>query len=174
MYRIAKHRYLWTLLWTLLRAPLLGVCLGVAAQGQATSGPLSIKTIAEVETRGTSGGRDIVRLAPADRVVPGDQVIYTLEVQNTDAATARAPTVIYPIPEHMLYVAHSAVGPGVDVSYSVDGGRNFDRSENLKVAAAGGGLRAALPADYTHIRWQLKHDLKANSVAFVRFRALVK
>jgi uncharacterized repeat protein (TIGR01451 family) len=112
-------------------------------------------------------------LAPADRLVPADQVIYTLEVRNTDASAVSAPTVTYPIPEHMVYIANSAIGPGADVSYSVDG-RSFDKPENLKVPTTAGGLRPATPADYTHIRWQFKHALKANSTAFVRFRALVK
>jgi hypothetical protein len=35
-------------------------------------------------------------------------------------------------------------------------------------------MRLATAADYTHIRWQLKHSLKANSAAFARFRAVVK
>jgi hypothetical protein len=60
------------------------------------------------------------------------------------------------------------------VSYSTDGGRTFAGAENLKVVGADGKPRAAVAADYTHIRWKLKNSLKANSVAFVRFRALVK
>jgi hypothetical protein len=74
----------------------------------------------------------------------------------------------------MRYVADSAVGPGAEVSYSVDGGHTFERAENLKVLGVGGRPRPAAAADYTDIRWQLKNSLKANSVAFVRFRALVK
>jgi hypothetical protein len=74
----------------------------------------------------------------------------------------------------MSYVAESAVGPATEVSYSVDGGNHFDAAENLKIQDADGQLRPAGAADYTHIRWQLKNSLKANSVAFVRFRARVK
>jgi hypothetical protein len=74
----------------------------------------------------------------------------------------------------MKYVAESAVGPGAEVSYSVDGGHNFDRAENLQVPGLDGHPRPAAAADYTHIRWRLKNKLQANSVAFVRFRALVK
>jgi hypothetical protein len=66
------------------------------------------------------------------------------------------------------------VGPGAEVSYSVDGGRSFERAEYLTVQGPDGRLRPAVAADYTDIRWQLKNSLKANSVAFVRFRALVK
>jgi uncharacterized repeat protein (TIGR01451 family) len=133
---------------------------------------LTIKAIAEVESKSIVRGREVIKLTPADRVVPGDQVIYTLEVRNTGAAL-EAPVIVHPIPEHMRYVADSAVGPGAEVSYSVDGGRSFDRAENLKVPGKDGEARPALAADYTHIRWRLKNSLKANSVAFVRFRARV-
>jgi uncharacterized repeat protein (TIGR01451 family) len=150
------------------------ILLGSAAYGQSNSGSIAIKAIAEVELQTVERGRETSKLVPADRVVSGDWVIYTLEVRNTAATTVHAPTVTYPIPEHMSYVAESAVGPATDVSYSVDGGSHFDVAENLKIQDADGQLRPAGAADYTHIRWQLKNSLKANSVAFVRFRARVK
>jgi uncharacterized repeat protein (TIGR01451 family) len=153
---------------------LIAVFLGTVANGQADSGSIAIKAIAEVESQTLERGRELSKLVPADRVVSGDWVIYTLEVRNTASATIPAPTVTYPVPEHMSYVAESAVGPATEVSYSVDGGSHFDVAENLKIQDADGQLRPAAAADYTHIRWQLKNRLKANSVAFVRFRARVK
>jgi uncharacterized repeat protein (TIGR01451 family) len=145
---------------------LLALSVAASASGQVPASPLKIRSIAEVESRS--------KLIPADRVVPGDRVIYTLEVRNTGATALDAPTVTHPVPEHMRYIADSAVGPGAEVSYSVDGGRSFERAENLTVQGPDGRLRPAVAADYTDIRWQLKNSLKANSVAFVRFRALVK
>jgi uncharacterized repeat protein (TIGR01451 family) len=153
---------------------LFALLLASFAAAQEAPDPISIKVIAEVESRTTERGREVVKLIAADRVVPGDRIIYTLEVRNTGAAAVAAPTVDHPVPEHMLYIADTAVGPGAEVSYSVDGGRSFDRAENLKVPGADGRMRPAVAADYTDIRWQLKHSLKANSTAFVRFRALVK
>jgi uncharacterized repeat protein (TIGR01451 family) len=158
-------------------SPALGATLvfGLAAlAGAQAPNPIAIKAIAEVELRTTEQGRESVKLMPADRVVPGDRVFYTLEVRNTDGALIVAPAVTYPIPEHMQYVADSAVGPGAEVSFSVDGGRSFDTAENLKVRTPEGSLRAAVAADYTDIRWQLKKNLKGHAVAFVRFRVLVK
>jgi uncharacterized repeat protein (TIGR01451 family) len=146
---------------------------GIAAGGEPALDPVVIRAIAEVEVRTGDQGRSATHLVSADRVVSGDQIIYTLEVRNTAASTVHAPTVTYAVPKHMKYVADSAVGPGAEVSFSVDGGRNYDSPENLEIATAD-GRRAAAAADYTHIRWQLSRDLKANSVAFVRFRALVK
>ncbi len=160
-------------------AALLALFLAAPGRSQAPASPLEIKSVAEVQSRATEpkgapGGRAGAELVPADRVVPGDRVIYTLEVRNTGATALDAPDFSYPVPEHMRYVADSAVGPGAEVSYSVDGGHNFARAENLKVKGTDGKLRPAVAADYTDIRWQLKNSLKANSVAFVRFRTLVK
>jgi uncharacterized repeat protein (TIGR01451 family) len=140
----------------------------------AAPDPISIKAIAEVEQSSQSQGRDTTKLIPADRVVSGDTVIYTLEVRNTAPASVRRPLVTYAIPAHMTYMPDSAVGPGTEVTYSIDAGRSFDAPENLRIQEPGGQFRAATAADYTHIRWQLKNALKGNSVAFVRFRVRMK
>jgi len=145
---------------------LVAIGVAAAAVGQPAWDPIVIKAIAEVEQSS--------KLVAADRVVSGDAVLYTLEVRNTAPTSLPRPTVTYPIPEHMTYTPDSAVGPGTEVTYSVDAGRSFDTPENLKIQEPGGQVRAATAADYTHIRWQLKNPLKGNSVAFVRFRARVK
>jgi uncharacterized repeat protein (TIGR01451 family) len=150
----------------------LGLTALAAAQDPAD--PLEIKSIAEVESRTVQAGREIVKLIPADRVAPGDRVIYTLAVRNTGATAIAAPSVSYAIPEHMRYIADSAVGPGAEVRYSIDRGRSFETPDSLNMRGPDGRLRPAVAADYTDIRWQLKNILKPNSVAFVRFRALVK
>jgi len=152
----------------------LALCLASAAIGQATSAAIKMKMIAEVEIKVSEEGRDIIKLAPADRVVPGDEVIYTVEVRNTGPTAVVAPTLVNPIPAHMRYVADSATGPGAEVSYSADGGHTFDRPENLRVLGPDGQWRPAKPEEYTHIRWQLRSTLKSKSVAFARFRAVVK
>lgn len=168
-----KNTHFWALcaaVFTLFWTPI------VVAQAlpSGPSDPLVVKIIAEVESKTVEGGREVVKLVSADRVVPGDRVIYTLEVLNSGATAVASPTVTNPIPDHMRYVGDSAVGPGAEVTYSVDGGHSFDQAENLKVRIAEGRSRPAVAADYTHIRWQLKNNLKPNSVAFVRFRAVVK
>ena len=127
-----------------------------------------------IEVKATAAVRKDHELVPADRVVPGDEVFYTLEIKNTGPTPLPTPTVDFAIPEHMRYVANSAVGAGAEVSYSIDGGHTFDRPENLTVAAGGGELRAATAAEYTHIRWRLKHVLKPKAMALARFRAVVK
>jgi uncharacterized repeat protein (TIGR01451 family) len=148
--------------------------LFAAEGGVRAQDALSIRAIAEVEAAISQNGREVPKLLPADRVVPGDQIIYTLEIRNTGGMALAPPKVDYPVPEHMHYVADSASGPGADISYSIDGGRTFDRPENLKILDSQGIKHTAGADAYTHIRWQLKNILKANAVAFARFRAVVK
>jgi uncharacterized repeat protein (TIGR01451 family) len=149
------------------------LCFAQFAVAQDPAAALAVRSIAEVESRSVQAGKTLVKLVPADRLVPGDRVIYTLEVRNTGASAIEAPVISHAVPEHVRYVADSALGPAAEVSYSVDGGKSFERAENLKVTTPE-GQRPALAAEYTDIRWQLKNPLKPNSVAFVRFRALVK
>ncbi len=132
------------------------------AQAPAIEG-LDIKVVAEVAARAGAPDGRTATLAPADRVVPGDTVIYTLEVRNPGPGPVQGATVTYPVPEHMRYLADSAVGPGAVVTVSADDGRVFEAPDRLTAAA-----------DCTHIRWHLGNTLKAHSVAFLRFRAVVK
>jgi uncharacterized repeat protein (TIGR01451 family) len=138
--------------------------------------PLSVADSARpaaLEVKATAAVRQDHALVPADRVVPGDEVFYTLEIRNTGSRPLPPPTVDFAIPEHMRYIANSAVGAGAEVSYSVDGGRTFDRPENLSVVPPGGDARPATATDYTHIRWRLKHVLQGKAMALARFRAVV-
>jgi uncharacterized repeat protein (TIGR01451 family) len=155
-------------------AAVMSVLLAAIALGQTDASPLDVRAVAEVEVHVRVAGRVETRLVPADRVVPGDRVIYTLEVRNTGATSMPAPTVTYAVPAHMQYIANSAAGPGARISYSVDGGVHYGSPETLRAAGADGAMRAAVAADYTGIRWQLRNSLKGGAVAFVRFRAVVK
>jgi uncharacterized repeat protein (TIGR01451 family) len=162
--------------WVGVTYSLLCVCL--VASGQATLPAIDVRVIAEVEVpahqQEREEARDRTTLAPVNRVVPGDSVIYTLEIRNRSQADVVAPVVTRPVPAHMMYVADSATGPGADVTYSVDGGVTFDRPENLRNSGADRHARRANASDYTHIRWNLRITLKPKSVAYARFRAVVK
>ncbi len=141
------------------------------AHAQTVVDHIVTNVTAEIASRSADHGAPVPKLQPAERVVPGDVLVYTVEVRNTGPYAAESPVVLQPIPNHTMYLADTAVGPGVDVDYSVDGGHTFDKPENLKVA--GSALRASA-ADYTHIRWHLRNRLKPNSIAYVRFRVQVR
>jgi uncharacterized repeat protein (TIGR01451 family) len=146
----------------------------IAVSATPPSASVTITTTAEKIETAHAQGQAPVRLLPADHVVAGDEVIYTLEVRNVGPAPVDDYTFTTAIPAHMVYVADSAVAPGADVSYSVDGGRSYDVPEKLTVHGANGKQRAAVAADYTHIRWIMRNRLKRGSMALARFRAVLR
>lgn len=155
-------------------ALILACACACGESGQATSSGLRVRLLAEVESRSVDPGQDSVKLIPADRLVPGDRLIYTVEIRNISAVAIPEPVVMHPVPAHTAFLADSATGPGALVSYSVDGGKTFDRPENLHVLDDEGHSRIATAQDYTHLCWRLKHALKSKSVAYARFRAIVR
>lgn len=141
----------------------------------APDGPIVVKTVAEKEQVVTlADGRKQTKLVPAQPVVPGEQVIYTVTFENVGQKPATDVAIVNPVPEHTTYVAGSAGGPGTEVSFSVDGGRTWGAPEQLKLRGADGTERAATPADYTHVRWVLRNPLTPGAVAFARYRVVVK
>lgn len=137
--------------------------------------PVETTLIAEViENIETGDGRQVQRLVPAGVITQGNVVHYTVKVRNPTATPARELAVIQRIPANTTYVPNSASGPSVDITFSVDGGLSFKSSKDLTVALPTGGTRAALPQDYTHLRWQLRNALAPGAVALVRFQAVFR
>ncbi len=104
---------------------------------------------------------------------PGGEIVYTVKFENAGDKPANDVVVTNPVPEHMRYVANSAGGPGTEVTYSVDGGKSFAAPDRLNVRGPE-GERVATADDYTHLRFRLLNPLPPGSVAYARFRAVVK
>lgn len=145
--------------------------LTIAAPATAQQGRIELKSVVEKEVRVTNdAGEEVVQLVTADKVVPGDVVIYTVTYTNVSDQAVDNVVVTNPINEALTYVDDSAFAPGADVSFSVDGGENFAPLDALTVerdgvtAAAGGD-------DLTHIRWTLREPLDPGAQGFARFRA---
>jgi uncharacterized repeat protein (TIGR01451 family) len=135
-------------------------------------GKLEIQTIAEKEIRiEKPGGKvELVRV-PAGKVVPGDDVLYTVRVTNVSKEPVADVVITDPVPKHMSYRDGTATGTNTQVTFSVDGGATYAVPGELEVAEADGTLRPATASDYTHIRWKLVDQLHPGQSRLVRFRA---
>jgi uncharacterized repeat protein (TIGR01451 family) len=158
-----------------------GWCFGVllaltTLQAQAQEkGCILLKTEAQVEETSTDEqGKPARKLVPAEKIVPGSEVIYTVSATNVCDQAAEAVVIDNPVPTHMAYVTDTAIGPGTDVTFSIDGGFNYGKPDTLRVSNPDGTQRVATAADYTHIRWVMRNPLKPGAVAFARFRAVLE
>lgn len=135
-------------------------------------GAVELKAVAEmdVEIINDDGQKEIQRV-PAAKVVPGDVVIYTIFYTNNGAEPAENFVITNPVPEHMIYLATSAGGENSEITFSVDGGNNYDIPENLTITDSQGEQRAAKVSDYTHIRWVMDEPVAPEQTGYVNFKA---
>jgi uncharacterized repeat protein (TIGR01451 family) len=147
----------------------------VQAPGPAAGqGCISLKTVAETEQEALDEkGERVKRLAPAAKVVPGTEVVWTVTASNVCAQPVSNVFIDNPVPEHMRYVANSALGVGADIVFSLDG-RHFAAPDQLRVRDADGTERVARPDEYTHIRWTFRNAIEPGQMALARFRAVLQ
>lgn len=132
---------------------------------------IQTELVAEVrENISTTPGREVFRFVPARMLEQGQVVYYTVRITNQTTVPLRNVAVVQSVPANTTYLADSAAGPGADVSFSVDGGRNFATAQALTIEVEG-AQRPAKTAQYTHIRWQLRNPLAPGATALARFRA---
>jgi uncharacterized repeat protein (TIGR01451 family) len=155
----------------LMSVILIAFAAVVVAQEQAH---LDVQTTAQKEeVIVNDAGESEKRLVPADVVVPGESVFYTITFTNVSAEPADNVVITNPIAEDLMYVEGSAFGPGMDIEFSVDGGVTFAAAKELTVVEDG-EVRDALAGDFTHVRWVMQNDLEAGAQGTARFAAVLE
>ena len=135
------------------------------------AGHLNVRTtVQKEEVVVDEDGRTSRKLVPADTVVPGEDVVYTITFTNISDEVAENIVITNPIATDLTYVEGSAYGPGTEIEFSVDGGRTFAAPGDLTVDEAGES-RPAEAADVTHVRWTMTNTLVAGAQGMASFRA---
>ena len=134
---------------------------------------VELKTSGETEREVVEQGQKVKRLVPVGKVVPGDEIVWTITATNVCKEPTADVVIANPVPEHMTYVANSAMGTGADIAYSLDG-KEFKNAAELQVRGADGTTRAARADEFRAIRWTYKAAFAPGATGFVRYRAVVK
>lgn len=160
---------------TTIRALLFATTFAAASFAHAQDkGCLELKTIAETEQEYLDArGQKATRLVPAAKVVPGDEVIWTITAKNVCSKPADRIVIANPVPAEMSYVANSAMGVGTDITYSLDG-KDFKASTALTVTDASGVSRSARADEFRAVRWTYPSAFAPGATSFVRYRAIVR
>ncbi len=154
---------------------LAALTVQTGAQAQTAAKPcIELKNEAQMEQTYTDAqGKQATRLAALGKVVPGNEVVYTITAKNVCDKPATNVVVNNPVPEHMTYVMNSAMGVGADITYSLDG-KSFAKLDALTIKNADGTTRTPRADDIKSIRWVYSTAINAGQSGFVRFRATVK
>lgn len=156
---------------------ILAVVLAGTAQW-ARAQAVELSTRAEREIEVVEKGVKVKKSAPAAKIFPGDEVIYTVTYHNKSGKPAEKVSIVNPVPKHTRYRDGSAAGDNADIAFSVDGGKTFSTPEKLTVTIkdkSGKDIqRPAGGGDYTHIRWVLRQNVAPGQSGSVRFRAVIQ
>ena len=158
----------------MIRAALFALSLTTAfvAPAHATGLTAQQNVLKLVETVDESG-ETVTTLVPAEKIAPGDTVVYSLEYDNAAAEPAENVKLTMPVPSEVSYLENSATYDGVAVAYSADGGDSFSSRGDLTVSVDG-EPREALSSDITHIRWVFEEPIAAGASGEVSFRAVLE
>lgn len=153
---------------TIIAACLLALAAGGAL---AQQGKVALQTAVQKEQRSVDEAGEVsMELVEADKVVPGDVVIYTVTYTNVSDESVENIVITNPIPAQLTFVPDSSFSPGAEVSFSADGGATWGELDAL-VVRDGDAERIATAEDLTHIRWRLTGELESGEQGFTRFRA---
>jgi uncharacterized repeat protein (TIGR01451 family) len=156
---------------TLTKLTLMATTLFAMTAFAQEQAHLNVRTIVQKEeVTVTESGETERNLVPADTVVPGDDVVYTITFTNISDQSAENIVITNPIAESLTYVQGSAFGPGTFIEFSVDNGKSFAPPEKLLVAT-NGDTRPARAEDFTHVRWTMQNELEAGAQGMARFKA---
>jgi uncharacterized repeat protein (TIGR01451 family) len=154
----------------------------LAAQGAqaqtAAKSPVTLSSDVKIErVEIDATGKEQTKIyGPSDiSVVPGDKVIFTLQVVNTGAEPAAGFRATNPMPGAVQFT--SVAEDWAEVS--VDGGVTWGKLVALKVKskAADGTAeveRAAGTEDVTHVRWVFADAIAAGAKRTISYRGVVK
>jgi uncharacterized repeat protein (TIGR01451 family) len=135
-------------------------------------GCIELKTTAQVEKEVVNDkGEKTKVLVEAGKVVPGTEVVWTVTANNVCKQASDGVTIANAVPEHTTLVPNSAIGPGSEITFSVDG-KQFAPAGQLTVTE-NGATRPARAEEFKHIRWLLKASLQPGASAFGRFRTVL-
>jgi hypothetical protein len=117
-------------------------------------------------------GMRLVSVPPDGGADKGEQLV-TGRFRFEGSTPAHGLRIVIQVPQGRHYVAGSATGPRAEIRYSVDGATFAGAAELSMPAAAKDGAgerRAALPEEYTHIRWELPGVFLPGTAGLVSFR----
>lgn len=133
----------------------------------------AVQTVEQKVTETLEDGSQRVTYIEADRVKPGEEVIYRLKYENDRDEAASNVALVMRVPEEVRYIEGSATEPGTRLAFSADGGNSFLPMGDLTVTEAG-NIRTASINDITHIRWTFEYDIPANERGEINFRAILR
>jgi len=156
----------------MLRILVLSLSFTLAAAG-AQAGIVAEQFVEKEVVMRDADGADAVRRVKAEKVTPGEQVIYVLRFANDGQEAAEGVVLVMPVPAQVNYVEGSVSGANMNVTFSADGGDTYVARGRLTVAEDG-VERLARGNEITHIKWVLASALASGAKGEVSYHGILQ
>lgn len=138
---------------------------------------ITLSMTSEKEVVEKQNGKEVVKRIPAKDIEPGQVLIFTLKYSNKGDEAATNVVFDNPIPKETVYEIGSATGSGSDITFSINGGKDYKKPTLLTYEIKGPGGKAikkkASPGQYTNVRWVVA-TVPPGSGGELSYRARVK
>lgn len=158
-----------------MRNSIITAVLLASLGASATSYALTAKQSVETETViRLADGSETTERAPAQKVLPGQRIVYTLNFTNDEVKPATDLVLTMPVPTEIKYLEGSASETGLPPVYSTDGGKSFAARNALEVRGTDGAVRQAKASDITNIRWIVPGPISSGASGSLSFKGIVE
>ena len=138
---------------------------------------ITLSVTSEKEIVVMDQGKKNVKRVTAKEVEPGQVLIFTLRYSNKGDEAATNVVFDNPIPKETIYKIGSAAGSGSNITFSINGGKDYKKPTLLTYEVKGSDgktvKKKASPDQYTNVRWVIP-SVPAGSNGELSFRAMVK
>jgi len=158
--------------YAMFRILISSVLLSAAAT-TANAGIVAEQIVEKETVVRDAHGADSIQRVIADKVAPGEQVIYSLRFTNDGDEPAEGVVLVMPAPAEISYVEGSVSGANARVTFSADNGASYVARGRLTIAEDG-AERPARGNEITHIKWTLNDPLAPGAKGQVSFRGVLQ
>jgi uncharacterized repeat protein (TIGR01451 family) len=144
------------------------------ALGSANASMTARQVVEKEVVTASADGKETVKRVPADKVTPGETVVYSIRYKNDGAEAAADIVLVMPVPKEVAYVEGSVEGEETaSISFSADGGDTYVARGRLTIVE-GGEARPARGDEITHIKWTLTAPVAAKAEGEVSYKAVLR
>ncbi len=155
------------------RLTFLALALAQIAAGPAYAAMMAQQIVEKEVIVRSANGEETVKRQSADKVTPGETIIYSIKYKNDSADPANDIVLVMPVPKEVAYVEGSVSGDDTSVAFSADGGKTYVARGRLTVEE-GGESRPARGDEITHIRWTLSAAVPPKGEGEVAYKAILR
>lgn len=121
----------------------------------------------------TSEGKSETKREYVTQTLPGEELLAVATYIYKKNIPTKEVIFTLPLPKETMYVEGSATHENF-LWFSVDGGKNWSRFQDLRLTEVDGTQRSARGKDITHLQWRMDNNLKKGDTGELEYKIIIR